>query len=74
MTEPEWRASVDRRLQHIEQEIGVIKTKDAVADVHRTNVEARLASIESSLTWLVRLVLGAVILALLGVVVTGAGG
>ncbi len=71
MTEPEWRASVDRRLGHIESEIGSMKTKDAVADVHRTNVETRLTSIEGTLTWLVRLIIGALILALVGFALGG---
>lgn len=71
MTEQEWRASVDKRLSHIETEVGLMKTNNAVADVHRSDVEARLASIESSLTWLVRLVIGAVIAAAAGVIFNG---
>jgi hypothetical protein len=40
-----------------------------VDEVHRHNVEKRLGSIEDTLKWLVRLVLGALIAAALALVV-----
>ena len=55
MTE-EWRRQIERRLQSLE-------LQSAVEEVHRTNVEKRLAAIEDTLKWLVRLVIGALITA-----------
>ncbi len=55
MTEDEWRRVVERRLQALEM-------SNAVDEVHRTNVEKRLDSIEDILRWLVRLVVGAMIM------------
>lgn len=71
MTENEWRAKTDKRLFQIEARLNSIDTRDAVADVHRENVEKRLTSIESTLTWLVRLVIGAMLLAVVGFAMSG---
>jgi hypothetical protein len=69
MTEPDWRAQAERRLNALE-------TRTAVDEVHRAMVEKRLHSIEDTLKWLVRLVFGALILGLMGFVLRGglAGG
>lgn len=55
-----WRQTVETRLIAAE-------TRNAVDEVHRQNVEIRLGSIEDILKWLVRLILGALVLAILGV-------
>jgi len=60
--------------QRIEQRLAQMETRHAVGDVHRGNVERRLAAIEDSLKWLVRLVrlvMGAVVMALLAFVISG---
>lgn len=44
---------------------------DAIADVHRKNVEVRLATIESNTTWLIRLIVGALVVALLAYALKG---
>lgn len=64
MTDQEWKASVERRLHAIE-------TSNAVDEVHRVNVDKRLSSIEDTLKWLVRLVIGALILAAVGFALNG---
>lgn len=71
MTEEEWRSKTDDRLSHIESRLNKAETRDAVSDVHRANVESRLTSIEGSLTWLVRLLIGAILLALIGFAMNG---
>ena len=58
----EWTRLIERRLSAIE-------TRNAVDEVDRQNVEKRLGSIEDTLKWLVRLVLGALIAAALALVV-----
>lgn len=52
----EWARSIENRLNMIE-------TRNAVDEVHRLNVENRLTSIEDTLKWLVRLIIGAFVLA-----------
>ena len=52
----EWARTIDRRIHALE-------TRSAVEEVHRLNVEKRLESIEDSLRWLVRLIVGAFIMA-----------
>ena len=51
----EWRLQVEKRIQSLE-------TRSAVEEVHRINVEKRLGSIEDTLKWLVRLILGALMM------------
>ncbi len=48
-----------------------LEKSDAVADVHRTNVENRLGQIEDTLKWLVRLVIGAIALAFIAYMAKG---
>jgi len=64
MGETDWAKQADRRLSALE-------TRTAVDEVHRAMVEKRLHSIEDTLKWLVRLVIGAVILGMLGVAIRG---
>ena len=45
-----------------EQRLVALETHRAVDDVHRANVEGRLCAIEDTLKWLVRLVIGAVLM------------
>lgn len=71
MTDNEWRSKTDGRLQGIEMRLAAVETKNAVDEVHRTNVEKRLAGIEGTLTWLVRLVIGGIIGAAVAFVVGG---
>lgn len=61
---PEWCRQVERRLQDLE-------TRNAVDEVHRVNVERRLGSIEDTLKWLVRLIIGAIILSALAFTLGG---
>ena len=53
MTE-EWRRQIEKRVQSLE-------LRNAVEEVHRTNVEKRLGAIEDTLKWLVRLIIGALL-------------
>jgi hypothetical protein len=73
MTDQDWRGGVNSRLQSIESRLNNVEKKNAVDEVHRVNVENRLGSIESSLQWLVRLILGALILGLIGFLAGGTG-
>ncbi|TDL84123.1 pseudouridine synthase [Palleronia sediminis] len=56
----------EARLTELERRIGALEMRGAVDEVHRVNVEQRLGAIEDTLKWLVRLVLGAVILGGIG--------
>ena len=71
MTEEDWRARLDRRLTSVETQLASVKLRDAVAEVHQLNVETRLKNIEGTMTWVVRLLIGAILLALVGFIVGG---
>jgi len=60
----EWRRMVEKRLQSLE-------LRSAVDEVHRSNVEGRLTSIEETLKWLVRLIIGALVLGAMGYALRG---
>jgi hypothetical protein len=47
----------------IERRIIALETRNAVDDVHRVNVADRLCAIEDTLKWLVRLIIGGLLMA-----------
>lgn len=57
--------------RHIERRLSTMETRAAVDEVHRINVEARLSSIEDTLKWLVRLIIGALLMGVLAFVLSG---
>ncbi len=60
----DWRRAVEKRLQSLE-------LRNAVDEVHRCNVEGRLGGIEDTLKWLVRLVMGALLMGGIAYVLAG---
>lgn len=60
----DWRRAVEKRLNSLEM-------RSAVDEVHRINVEGRLGAIEETLKWLVRLIIGALVLALIAYAMKG---
>lgn len=78
MTDEEWRSGVLRRMDNLEagqktleKRMATVETQSAVDEVHRVNVESRLSAIEDTLKWLVRLILGALILGALAFALGG---
>lgn len=62
---------MDARLTAIEGDLASLKVRNAVDEVHRKNVETRLTSIEDTLKWLVRIVIGGILAAAVMFVVSG---
>ncbi len=62
--ENEWSAGLERRVIALEQ-------RNAVDEVHRINVSDRLGAIEDTLKWLVRLIIGGLLMAALTYAVQG---
>ena len=62
--QPDWVTHIERRLIELE-------TRNAVDAVHQVNVNDRLSSIEDTLKWLVRLIVGAMILAVISIALEG---
>ena len=59
------------RIVSLEARLSALETKEAVADVHRVNVEKRLGGIEETLHWLMRLMIAALIMAVMAFVAGG---
>jgi hypothetical protein len=49
--------------EHLERRIVALETRNAVDEVHRENVTDRLGAIEDTLKWLVRLIIGGLLMA-----------
>lgn len=49
--------------EKLELRIIALETRNAVDDVHRLNVAERLSAIEDTLKWLVRLIIGGLLMA-----------
>lgn len=60
----EWVETIERRLVKLE-------TRNAVDEVHRLNVAARLEAIEDVLRWLVRLIIGGLLMGALAYAMQG---
>lgn len=58
-------------IDEIERRIIALETRNAVDDVHRTNVADRLSAIEDTLKWLVRLIIGGLLMAAVTYAVQG---
>ncbi|MDX8348727.1 hemolysin XhlA family protein [Cognatiyoonia sp. IB215446] len=55
----------------MEKRIAALEMRDAVDEVHRDNVSDRLSAIEDTLKWLVRLIIGGLLMAALTYAVQG---
>ncbi|WP_368183679.1 hemolysin XhlA family protein [Aestuariibius sp. HNIBRBA575] len=62
---------MDEQITKIHTRLHALETRSAVDDVHRANVEKRLTSIEDTLKWLVRLILGALIMGVIAYALRG---
>lgn len=78
MTTEEWRDSLlvhvrtlEADLKVLSERLTLLEIKSATDEVHRHNVETRLGSIEDTLKWLVRLIIGALIIAVVGFALGG---
>lgn len=61
----------EQKIVELESRIRVLETRGEVDEVHRTNIITRLTSIEDTLKWLVRLVLGGLLMAVVAYVAQG---
>lgn len=61
----------EERISKLEIEVTALKTAVAVTGVTGAAIEKRLDKIDDTMTWLVRLIVGAIILALLGFIFGG---
>jgi uncharacterized membrane protein len=60
----------EERLSYVEMKVATLETRLAVAENNIQNINEKLNKIESNTTWLLRIIIGAIILAVLGFVLT----
>ena len=61
----------DETLRALEKRVTALETRGEVDAVHRENVNTRFLAIEDTLKWLVRLIIGALIMAAVGFALQG---
>lgn len=63
--------NINKDVDELEKRIAQIELKIATSEIERTNVASRVGSMEDTQKWIVRLIVGGVLLALLGAVLQG---
>lgn len=64
--------TVEEKVSALEVRIAALETRISVAEVNIEHINRKLDKIENNTTWLLRLVIGAIVLAVLGFVTTQA--
>ncbi|MCM3240636.1 hemolysin XhlA family protein [Heyndrickxia oleronia] len=62
---------MEERVSKLESEISEVKTRLAVAESSIRDIKEDIASIKSSTTWILRIVIGAVVSAVIGLIIKG---
>ncbi|WLR41323.1 hemolysin XhlA family protein [Bacillus carboniphilus] len=62
---------MEQRVRQLESDVTDLKTRVAVAESNITDIKTDLASIKNNTTWLLRIVIGAIVLSLLGLLMGG---
>lgn len=61
----------ETRFNRIEERLNAVEKRDAVSEVHHKNVVRRLDAIDDTQKWIVRLILGAMIMGIVGFALQG---
>lgn len=64
---------MEDRVRKIEEDIVDIKTRLAVAESSIKDIKEDLSSIKSNTTWIIRLIVGAIVMAVLGFLISQGG-
>lgn len=62
---------IERDMADMSNRLGRLEVQGSADDVHRVNIENRLANIESMLSWISRLLIGAILLPLIAFALSG---
>lgn len=62
---------VDKRVIKLESDVSDLKTRMAVAEAGIKDVKEDLSSIKNNTNWILRLIVGAIVTALLGLIIKG---
>lgn len=62
---------MEYKIEKIETDVADLKTRMAVAESNIRDVKEDISSIKSNTTWILRLIIGAFITAVLGLIING---
>lgn len=62
---------VEKRVNRLESDVADLRTRMAVAESNIENVKEDLTSIKNNTTWILRLIIGAFVMALIGLLIKG---
>jgi hypothetical protein len=63
--------SLENRVQKLEDDMVDVKTRLAVAESSIKDIKEDLSSIKTNTTWLLRIIVGAIIMSVLGLIIKG---
>ncbi|MBM7717227.1 hypothetical protein JOC94_004252 [Bacillus thermophilus] len=62
---------MDTRIDRLEERMTNVETRLAVAESNIKDIKEDISSIKSNTTWILRLIIGVIIMALLGLIMNG---
>lgn len=62
---------MDQRISKLENDMSDVKTRLAVAEASLKDVKEDITSIKSNTTWILRIIVGAIVTALIGLLIKG---
>jgi hypothetical protein len=66
-----WGVPVEKRVEKLETEMADVRTRLAVAESNIKDIKDDISSIKSNTTWLLRIVIGTIVLSLIGLILKG---
>lgn len=64
---------MEQRVSALEDKVGKLETRMAVAEAGLKDMKEDMQSIKNNTTWILRLIIGAIVMALLGLVIVNGG-
>jgi len=62
---------VEHRIEKLEADVSELKTRMAVAESNIKDIREDITSIKSNTTWILRLIIGAIVTGVLGLLIKG---
>jgi uncharacterized Rmd1/YagE family protein len=63
--------NLDQQFVELEKRVSALETRVAVAETNIKDIKETLSSIQNNTTWILRLVIGAIIMAMIGFLLKG---
>ncbi|MGN8648307.1 hemolysin XhlA family protein [Gracilibacillus sp. HCP3S3_G5_1] len=65
---------MEKRVEKLEDDMSDVKTRLAVAESNIKDMKEDVTAIKNNTTWILRIIVGAIVMALLGLIIASTGG